>query len=56
MTKEEALIYIEEWLKDKYALNDKDRTVLKMAAKALKKESVLDKIKAKINDIDLLTK
>lgn len=35
MTKGEAVDYIKEWLKDEYALNSKDRIVLKMAIEAL---------------------
>lgn len=35
MTRQEAIKYIQEWLKDKYALNGKDRVVLNMAIEAL---------------------
>lgn len=35
MTNEEYIAYIEEWLKDEYALNPKDREVLTAAIKAL---------------------
>lgn len=35
MTRQEAIEYIHEWLKDKYALNGKDRVVLNMAIEAL---------------------
>lgn len=35
MTREEAVDYIKEWLKDEYALNNKDRIVLTMAIEAL---------------------
>lgn len=35
MTREEAVDYIKEWLKDEYALNSKDRIVLTMAIEAL---------------------
>lgn len=38
MTNSEAIAYIREWLKDEYALNDKDREVLNMAAEALEQE------------------
>lgn len=43
MTNSEAIAYIREWLKDEYALNNKDREVLNMAAEALEQESTLDK-------------
>ena len=43
MTNSEAIIYIREWLKDEYALNEKDREVLNMAIEALERESTLDK-------------
>ena len=39
--------YIEEWLKDEYALNPKDREVLTAAIKALEK---LDQITAIIHN------
>lgn len=35
MTRAEAVDYIKEWLKDEYALNQKDRIVLTMAIEAL---------------------
>lgn len=35
MTNEERIAYINEWLKDEYALNPKDREVLTAALKAL---------------------
>ena len=37
MTREEAIAYMTEWLKDEYALNDKDREVLNMAISALER-------------------
>ena len=37
MTREETIAYITEWLKDEYALNDKDRVALNMAIHALEK-------------------
>lgn len=40
LTNKEAVDYIKEWLKDEYALNSKDRIVLKMAIKALSAEAV----------------
>lgn len=43
MTKEDAITYIEEWLKDEYALNEKDKMVLKMSLKALKQQSFMNK-------------
>lgn len=43
MTKEDAITYIEEWLKDEYALNEKDKMVLKMSLKALKQQSFINK-------------
>ena len=43
MTKEYAITYIEEWLKDEYALNEKDKMVLKMSLKALKQEPFMNK-------------
>lgn len=39
MTNSEAIVYIGEWLKDEYVLNDKDREVLNMAVAALERES-----------------
>ncbi len=41
MTKEELIAYGKEWLKDEYALNNKDRTFIEAAIKALEKESAL---------------
>lgn len=38
MNREEVIEYIQEWLKDEYALNGKDRVVLNMAIKALQQE------------------
>lgn len=38
MDRKDATIYIEEWLKDEYALNGRDRTVLNMALEALRRE------------------
>ncbi len=35
MTREEAIEYIEEWLKDEYSLDSKDREVLEIAKEAL---------------------
>ena len=43
MTNSEAITYIREWLKDEYALNDKDKEVLNMAAEVLEQEPTLDK-------------
>lgn len=43
MTKEDAITHIEEWMKDEYALNEKDRIVLKMSLKALKQEPFINK-------------
>lgn len=43
MTKEDAITYIEEWLKDEYALNEKDKIVLEMSLKALKQQSFMNK-------------
>ena len=40
MTREEAIEYIQEWLKDEYALNGKDRVVLNMAIEALQTDIV----------------
>lgn len=48
MTRQEAIAYIYEWLKDEYALNYKDKEALKKAIKALEQEPVLDKIRAEI--------
>lgn len=39
MTREEALEYIHEWLKDEYALDSKDREALDMAIKALEQKT-----------------
>ena len=38
MTNEEAIAYIQEWLKDEYAVNSKDRKALNAAIKALSRE------------------
>lgn len=35
MNKQEAIEYIQEWLKDEYALNGKDKVVLNIAIEAL---------------------
>lgn len=40
MTREEAIKYIHEWLKDEYALTGADREVLGMAIEALQTEVV----------------
>lgn len=42
MTREEAIAYIREWLKDEYALNYKDKEALNKAIEALAK---INKIK-----------
>ena len=39
MTRAEAIAYIAEWLKDEYALNNKDREVLNMAISALEAQN-----------------
>lgn len=41
MTKEELIAYGREWLKDEYALNDKDRTFIEAVIKALEEEPAL---------------
>ena len=41
MNKQEAIEYIQEWLKDKYALNGKDRVVLNMAIEALQFQDIM---------------
>lgn len=41
MTRQEAVEYIQEWLKDEYALNGKDRVVLDMAIEALEQEPII---------------
>ena len=47
MTREEAITYIREWLKDEYALNSKDREALNMAIKVLEQEPCEDCISRK---------
>ena len=44
MTRDEAVAYITEWLKDEYALNDKDREALQMAISALEQEPCEDAV------------
>ena len=52
MTNKEHITYIEEWLKDEYSLNPKDREVLTAALKALeelpKRRKEIKRWKAKV--------